>query len=71
MTQTLQLREGQTEIECLGCGTCRLVTGLSTDELGMCPICGYVGWTLSDSITESELRSLQHMHAALRFAAAT
>jgi hypothetical protein len=70
MTQTLQLHEGQTEIECLHCGTCRYVNGLSTDELGVCPICGYVGWAPSDSVTEVELRNLQDMHAALRFPAA-
>ena len=28
------------EVACLECGAFRLVSGLSNDELGLCPICG-------------------------------
>ena len=58
-------REQQIDVECLDCGTCRSVTDLSIDALGLCPACGYLGWTLAGTVTERELRSLHRMHLAL------
>lgn len=35
---------GRREIECLACGTVRLVEGQAGEETGECPRCGYLGW---------------------------
>lgn len=70
MTTTQQLHEKKIEVECLDCGMCRHVTGLTYDELGECSTCGYVGWTFPHSITEPDMRSLQRWHRDLRLAVA-
>jgi hypothetical protein len=46
-------------IECLACGTTRNVLGLTCDEIGVCPRCGYVGWAFPSSISRSERARLQ------------
>lgn len=64
-TLTRPYREQQLEVECLDCGTYRSVTDLSNDALGVCPACGYIGWTLAGTVTDTELRTLQLMHLAV------
>jgi hypothetical protein len=63
-TLTRPDRERQIEIECLGCGTDRSVTDLSNDALGLCPACGYIGWTFAGTVTETELTTLHRVHLA-------
>jgi hypothetical protein len=38
----------QRAIECLSCGTRRLVSGEGSSATGACAQCGYLGWTYAD-----------------------
>jgi ribosomal protein S27AE len=47
-----------TQIECLVCGTARVVFGLAAHETGECGRCHYRGWTYSDELDGTTHRLL-------------
>ena len=55
-------------IECLRCGRPREVMGASghVGDAGLCPRCGYVGWALSDDLSEDERRELRDLPVEAR-----
>ena len=55
-------------IECLACGCLREVAGPIDYALdaGSCPRCGYVGWAVSDDLSELERRELRDLPVELR-----
>lgn len=48
-------------IECLRCGKLRRLGGCTGHamESGSCPRCGYVGWAVSDELSEHDRRELR------------
>ncbi len=50
-------------IECLRCGRVRDAACASTHvpDAGVCPRCSYVGWALSDDLSEEERRDLREL----------
>ncbi len=50
-------------IECLRCGRLRDVVSASDHvvDAGVCPRCAYVGWALSEDLTEDERRELRDL----------
>jgi hypothetical protein len=45
------------EVACLECSSCRYVSGLSNDELGVCLTCGYIGWALAQDVTYADVHT--------------
>ncbi len=47
------------EIGCLACGRRRRIAGSSRDEVGVCPACGYVGWSYTDELGRDDRRPIR------------
>jgi ribosomal protein L37E len=58
-TDSTQHDPAPTEIECLACGTRRLVVSFALGDTGDCTACGYSGWALPDRLSEHERNVLQ------------
>lgn len=46
------------EVECLSCGSCRIVSSLTLNALGDCPACGYVGWAAAATLSRRDRAEL-------------
>jgi hypothetical protein len=54
------------EIECLACGTRRLVASLALSDVGECAACGYSGWALPQRLSEHDRNALHAGFAGRR-----
>ena len=52
------------QIECLACGTARVVPGTAAGETGECPRCRYRGWDYSDDLDGTTLRQAASLRRA-------
>jgi len=52
------------QIECLLCGTARIVFGRRKEDMGVCLSCGYRGWTYSDELDGTTKRLILANRAA-------
>ena len=64
MAYPLRRQKRGREVECLACGKRRFVRSLSSDKLGECPDCGYVGWAFPADVDEKE-RPMLHLHLSV------
>jgi hypothetical protein len=53
-------------VECLACGTQRVVRDTAFDAAGECPRCRYVGWSDPGALTGTERVALHRSHRRLR-----
>jgi hypothetical protein len=54
------------EVECLACGTRRLVVSFALADIGDCTECGYSGWALPQRLSEHDRNMLQATFAGRR-----
>jgi DNA-directed RNA polymerase subunit RPC12/RpoP len=59
-------RTAPSEVECLACGSRRLVVGFARADIGDCPDCGYSGWADPQLLSDHD-RSVLHRSLEARF----